>query len=404
MKRRSVHLALLTAGVLVTALLVAPGQAAAHRGAQTGHTTIEVVAEGLDTPRGVFYDEGESRVLVAEAGQVAGNDGPCAAGANSQIWCVGRTGAIFEYSEKDHSGHRIATGLASIRTGDGTVPPSVLGVHDLVMRKGELTVIYGLSGRDTFKALLGPDGADLATIGIIDKHGNYEPYADLIAFEMAQNPDGRRFDSDAFGLAVTKSGTYVADAGGNTILKTSQNGTIELIVSPPPRILGTDPDYESVPTAVLEGHDGSFYIGELTGFPYHPGTARVLRFVPGFHAPKGQPLEEFAVGFTNIIDLAWDHKGRMIVLEIAKNGLFLPQDTVTGRLVRIECDGTQTELASTGLENPGAVAVAGPNEFYVTNRTTSAGDVGQLLRIRTHGYNSPLRRLTTDRTAQSARS
>jgi len=114
----------------------------------------------------------------------------------------------------------------------------------------------------------------------------------------------------------------------------------------------------------------------------------VLRFRPG-QPPTGTPLEEFATGFTNIADMAWDSHGRLIVLEMARDGLVTGPDTVTGRLVRVECDGTQTVLAESGLENPGGVAVAGPNEYYVTNRTTSAGDVGQLLRIRTFNFPSP---------------
>jgi hypothetical protein len=48
-------------------------------------------------------------------------------------------------------------------------------------------------------------------------------------------------------------------------------------------------------------------------------------------------------------------------------------------------NGTQTDLATTGLENPGGVASAGHGVFYVTNRTASSGNVGQLLKIRTHG-------------------
>jgi hypothetical protein len=111
--------------------------------------------------------------------------------------------------------------------------------------------------------------------------------------------------------------------------------------------------------------------------------------VPG-QPPTGTPLQEVATGFTNIADIAFDERGRLIVLEMAMNGLVDPVDSVTGRLTRIECDGSKTVLATTGLENPGSVVVTAPNEFYVSNRTTSAGDVGQLLRIRTFNYPSPV--------------
>jgi len=381
-------LVLLTAGAVVASLVMAPGQAAASH-PRTPHTTIDVVSEGLDTPRGLYYEKLTHTVLIAEAGQVAGDDGPCAPGANSQIWCVGKTGAVSAYNEFTHQTYRIVTGLTSTRTGDETVPPSVLGVDDLSLVGGKLTLVFGLSGRQTFRDALGPDGANMATIGTVDWHGDYHPYGDLLAFEMANNPDGKRFDSDAYGLTVTRDGAFVADAGANSVLKATSDGTISLVVSPPPRVIPTDADFESVPTSVLQAPDGSFYISELTGFPYPPGTARVLRYVPG-QPPTGTPLQEVATGFTNITDTAFDERGRLIVLEMAKNGLTDPVDAVTGRLTRIECDGSKTVLATTGLENPGSVVVTGTNEFYVSNRTTSAGDVGQLLRIRAFDYPSPV--------------
>ena len=268
MKQRSVPLAFLTAGVVAASLVLAPGVASANHGAKTPRTQIDVVAEGLDTPRGLYYEKFTHTVLIAEAGQVAGNDGPCVPGANSQLWCAGKTGAVSAYNEFTRHTYRIVTGLSSTRTDDLTVPPSVLGVHDLSLVNGKLTLVFGLSGRQTFRDALGPDGANMATIGTVDWHGDYHPYGDLLAFEMANNPDGRRLDSDAFGLVVTSDGAFVADAGANDVVKVTNDGTVSLVVSPPPRVTPTDPDFESVPTSVLRAPDGSFYISELTGFPY----------------------------------------------------------------------------------------------------------------------------------------
>jgi hypothetical protein len=168
-------------------------------------------------------------------------------------------------------------------------------------------------------------------------------------------------------------GTVVADAAGNDIVRVKNNGDVELMAVIPNR-----GSLESVPTAVVRGPDGAYYIGELSGFPFPVGQARVLRLAPG-----ASEATEYATGFTNIIDITFDEKGRLIVLEIAKNGL-LSGDPL-GRLVRVNNNGTQTDLATTGLENPGGVASAGHGVFYVTNRTASSGNVGQLLKIRTHG-------------------
>jgi hypothetical protein len=97
----------------------------------------------------------------------------------------------------------------------------------------------------------------------------------------------------------------------------------------------------------------------------------------------GQEPTVFANGFTDIIDIAFDEAGRLLVLEIAKNGLLDPDQT--GRLVRVNRNGSMTDLVTTGLENPGGVAVAGGGVYYVTNRTTSTGGTGQLLRIEVRG-------------------
>jgi len=66
----------------------------------------------------------------------------------------------------------------------------------------------------------------------------------------------------------------------------------------------------------VRGPDGAFYVGELTGFPYYKGYARVLRVV------AGQAPTVYAEGFTNIADIAFDDSGRLLVLEMSQEGLF----------------------------------------------------------------------------------
>ena len=57
-----------------------------------------------------------------------------------------------------------------------------------------------------------------------------------------------------------------------------------------------------MPTSVVKGPDGAYYVGQLTGFPFPPGGANVWRVKPG-HDP-----EVFKGGFTNIIDIAFDKR------------------------------------------------------------------------------------------------
>ena len=216
--------------------------------------------------------------------------------------------------------------------------------------------------------------------------------ADFPRFEELNNPDKGAgvppgepgaIDSNPNGLLVRHGSQLVTDAGGNDLLKVDHKGRISVVgvfptqtVPAPPGIPGLPPELESqaVPTSVVKGPDGAFYVGQLTGFPFPVGGAKVWRVVPG-HKPK-----VFAAGFTNIIDIAFDKHGRLYVLEIATNGLL--SGDPTGALIRVERDGSRTTLASDGLVAPGGMAVARHGVIYVSNNTISAGG-GEVLRIRT---------------------
>ncbi|MGH8574518.1 MAG: hypothetical protein ACREX8_18375, partial [Gammaproteobacteria bacterium] len=133
--QRRVQLTVLTAA-LTTAVLQ-PGTAGAEAVQAQVTSTIEVVAEGLDVPRGLIYDANTRRVLVAEAG-IGGpslqQGGICGLANGNARYCYGDTGAVFQYSEQGPSPRRIITGLPSIANYDaatGTIRRSVLGLHDL---------------------------------------------------------------------------------------------------------------------------------------------------------------------------------------------------------------------------------------------------------------------------------
>jgi hypothetical protein len=378
--RRPIQLAVVAAAALVGTLQV---PAIANDGpAQPDQvtSTIEVVASGLNAPRGVAYDPYRHRVLVAEAGVLAGDTGPCGFAERGLPFCLGHTGSIFQYSESGEPSQRIVTGLPSIGLQGG--PPVVIGLHDLILRGEDLTVAFGLLGNEVFRDSLGPGAALLGQVATISGTSAPRPLADIVGFEDQLYAD--RPEADPYGLANGAYGTVLANAGGphsegNDLLLIRPDGTVVMLAQFPERVPAANPDdtIESVPTSVVQGPDGAFYVGELTGGPFYPGEARVWRVVPG------QPPTIFAQGFTLIIDLAIDEQGRLLVLQTAQDNPFdTDQD---GALIRIEPNGQRTLLASAGMKNPGGVAVAGPGIFYVTTENASGGGVGQLLRIQTTG-------------------
>jgi hypothetical protein len=147
---------------------------------------------------------------------------------------------------------------------------------------------------------------------------------------------------------------------------------------------GTQIPMQSVPTAVAEGPDGWLYAGELTGFPFPVGGARVYRI-----APQGGVPQVHASGFTNIVDLAFDARGTLYVLQIGDGfaGPGGPPLRAPGKLIRVNADGSRS-VVQDGLFYPGGLAIGPDGAAYVTNFGIVPGripgvfpDGGTVLRI-----------------------
>jgi hypothetical protein len=370
--------------------LLAPGAASAQSPSQGPEVTVEVVADGLNVPRGLAYDRLLGRVLVAEAGNAAGNDGACAPGDGGTVYCYGETGSVFQYSERGWlPTRRIATGLPSIWAPEiASIYEVVLGLHDVSLPVGTgLPVgVFGLSGPPEFRDELEathPRARELATSAwILPGSGNVLPVGDLADFEGTEDPHPAKIDTDPYGVATVGLKTFVADAGGNFIAEVGPTGNVKLLAVIPDHLTDTGFAEEPVPTTIVRGPDGALYIGELAAAFTPVGFARVWRL-----APDGT-LSLFAEGLTSIVSLTFDHQGRLIVLEMARSGFYqnpLPDGDRTGRLVRVEHDGTHTTLLTDPLENPGGVEAARPGVFYVTNKSAHLGGEGELLKVTVTG-------------------
>jgi hypothetical protein len=211
-------------------------------------------------------------------------------------------------------------------------------------------------------------------------------------------------ESNPYGLTVDRHGdALVADAAGNDIVRVTPGGTATTVARfdleavetdhlPPDEFPGLPPslDAEAVPTTVTIGPDGAIYVGELKGFPFRPGTSNVWRISPqadGAWCSKDEPDPSgdctlYSSGYTAIQDIAFDHQGRLLVYELAADGVLAFEgalgsggpfpSAVLLRVDRRHRGEQRVELAAGELSQPGGVVVD-HGDIYVTDGVFTAG-------------------------------
>jgi hypothetical protein len=331
-----------------------------------------VMAQGLDNPRGLAFGP-DGALYVVEAGR-GGSTALCLPTPNGTgTRCYGATGAVTRITNPGVQ-QRVLIGLPSIAVPSGA---EASGPQDIAFGFGRAFITVGSGGDPALLAPFAAAGIPFGRLLQVSLQGVITPIVDVAAYESANNPEPTRVDSNVFGLEILSNRAVMTDAGGNTLLQIDPSLAVSTLAVFPPRLVpgpgGTDIPMESVPTSIAEGPDGSLYVGELTGFPFPVGGARVYR-VP---AAGGTPVV-VATGFTNIIDIAIGANGAAYVLEHDANGLLAPGSV--GRLTKIGLFGSRTELAAGLLVAPGKMAIGPDNAIYVTVNAATAG-TGQVLRI-----------------------
>ena len=234
----------------------------------SAQSAFEVVASGLDNPRHLtFSPKGE--LFVVEAGR--GGDGPCVRHPALGLFCIGDSGGVTQVDVDGPDDQRVVDGLPSILG-----PQDALGPSDIAFTGSKKFVIsIGLGGSNVFKAGFGEEGELLATLvtGRLDRPG-VSLLADVMASEIANNPEPEDIDSNPTGLLRRGGGYFLTDSGGNAVLDVSHHGQIETLAALPH---GTPIPFDPVPTSVVRGPDGALYVSQLTGFPFLQGAANIWR-------------------------------------------------------------------------------------------------------------------------------
>jgi hypothetical protein len=278
------------------------------------------------------------------------------------LQCAGASGAISRY----HGGEqeRVVTGLPSYAPASGA---GATGPHDVSFDEQAGYVTIGLGGPLSPVMMRALVGQQFGWVVRFDHDGNWAFDTDVASYEQDVNPGGGPQDSNPYGLLKKAGKRVVVDAGGNALLRIGQRPPISTIAIFPSRAQGRPTD--AVSNSVARGPDGAFYVGELTGVPFVPGTANLWRVVPG------QPPQMRCPGFNFILDLDFDDAGRLFVLEHSS----APFPTGAGTLYRVAGDCSRTPIIG-GLTNPTSVAIGPDGDAYISNFGTSAG-TGEVIRV-----------------------
>lgn len=205
-------------------------------------------------------------------------------------------------------------------------------------------------GTGTMWAITGPTGDPLTDAGQaiyrVGK-GRTQMVANLFAFESEFNPDGANVESNPYSVyAENSNSAVVTDAAGNDLLRIDNKGNIDLMAIFPDELVSTDnikslvgcPNpadicslppmlpAQAVPTSVVKGPDGYYYVGELKGFPAPIGESNIWKVsADASGAMCGSSpdcMKAFDGGFTSILDLAFDENGMLYVAELDAKSWF----------------------------------------------------------------------------------
>lgn len=345
--------------------------------------TVEQVVTGLNSPRGVAVD-GDGTVYVAQAGTGGDECVTIGEGEAQREACFGDSSSISMIV--DGAAEDVISGIPSFLFSEG----EFIGAQDVIVEDGGVIGVVGLGMNPALRDEAGEPAVGLGTVIFGTGDGGWETIVDMAAYEAASNPDGGLPDSNPFSAFSTGSGGVVSDAGANALLNVAEDNTITpLAVFPDtmvdaPEFLGLPPGtqipMQAVPTGTVVGPDGAYYVGQLTGFPFVQGAAKVWRVVPG------EEPTVYAEGFTNVIDLAFDADGNLFVLQITAGGLLNlnPEDpsTFAGALFKVSPDGTVTEetAVSKNLVTPGGMAFGPDGTLYISNYGLMPG-MGEVISV-----------------------
>jgi hypothetical protein len=337
-------------------------------GVSAQSANVSEFASGFNNPRGLkFGPDGYLYVAEGGAGGSLSTVGICDQAAGPPAGPGPYTGGFTaRISKIDPSGvvSTVADHLPSSQT-SAAFGNLVSGVADVAFVRDKLYALIG--GAGCSHGLAGTSNGIIR----VRQDGSWKQIADLSRFQKAHptansepddfEPDGTWYSMVAVDPRDSKSGFDHTDDGDGAFFAIEPNhGELDAVslsgdirrVSDISLIQG-----HIVPTAIA--YDGeNFFVGNLDTFPIKDGSSKIMKIT------RSGRLTTVAIGFTTVLGLAFDHDGRLYVLE---NTTGNPSPTPgTGKIVRIDGKNKVTEIA-TGLSLPTAMTFGPDGNLYVSN-------------------------------------
>jgi hypothetical protein len=326
--------------------------------------TVTQVASGLDNPRGVaFLPNGT--LVVAEAG----HGGDVCLGPGGTLPCYGTSSQISAIDLTTGSHTPIVSGLFSVLEPDGG--GSVIGTSGLSVQGGRLLASMGENPAadplasasctglaSDCPAVLATARAEAGQLLKATPSGNWNALAGVGLFDYnftAANPGdgtyGHEVDANPYGVLAMPSGTYVADAGANTLDWVGNNGDISIlhrfVVPNPPEPFPTD----AVPTCIAQGASG-LIVADLAGRIWSVnGTNATLL--------SGQVAGRHFTG------CAADAAGNVYLVSIFSGPGFPTPGTGSVVELAANSSGSVSTIVS-GLNFPNMIAIGPDGQLYVS--------------------------------------
>jgi hypothetical protein len=327
----------------------------------------KTVATGFNGPMGVLVGE-DGSFWVVDSGlggdqQIEGIDPNTGEKVTAT---VGNTSRIVQVAA-DGSQQEVAT-LPSLAAGQ-----DITGGARLALVDGTL---YATSG--FWVETAGPTPGPLMATVVKLEGSQVAQVADTWVFESDNNPDSFVKESHPYDITAGPDGNlWIADAGANDLYKVNPMSgditlvaTFEGIAGPLPNPARANAmEADPVPTGVVVAEDGAAYVGYLTGFPFVPGSAKVVKV-----SPDGT-VSDYATGLSTLTDLTMGPDGKLYAVQFA---LFGEQGPTPGSGALVRIDEGKTEEVLSGLSFPTSVGFNAQGDAYLTINGVGAPGSGEV--------------------------